>query len=198
LQSFTIPTPVGSAVADTSGNWSITSFALPADSYQFTVQSVDAKGSMASGALTTAAKPLIIDLAGPVINSATFNAKVKQVLVVFQDSAGLNIASLANPAAYAISGKGVGSITTLNVSGSGTVVSAAITFSTRKGFAKKATFLVRSSIVTDVAGNHLNGTFLNHFPTGNGGSGGNFLVTLPEKIKPAKKPGGGVTVIVHP
>jgi len=198
LKSFTTPTPVGTAVADASGNWSITSFALPADSYQFSIQSVDPSGSTATAALTTTAKPLVIDLTGPVIESATLNAKAKQILVVFQDSAGLNVTSLANPAAYAISGKGVGSITTLNVSGSGTVVSAAITFSTRRGFAKKLTFLVRSAIVTDVAGNHLNGTFLNHFPTGNGNPGGNFLVTLPVKIKPVKKSGGGVVVIVNP
>src|SRR5262249_30345341 len=152
---------------DTSGNWSITGVALPADSYQFTVQSVDASGSMASAALTTAAQPLVIDLTGPVIASATLNARAKQVLVVFQDSASVNVTSLANPAAYAVSGKGVGPITTLNVSGSGTMVSAAITFSTRKGFVKKLIFLVRSASVTDVAGNRLNGTFLNHFPTGN-------------------------------
>jgi Bacterial Ig-like domain len=196
LKSFTTPTPVGTTVADSNGNWSITSFSVPADSYLFTVQSVDPSNSMATAALTTVAKPLVIDLTGPVINSATLNAKAKQILIVFQDSAGLNIQTVANPSAYGIAGKGVGRITTLNVSGSGTLVSVAISFSTRKGFAKKATFLVRSSVVTDNAGNHLNGTFLNHFPTGNGGSGGNFLVNLPVKIKPVKKP-GGVTVIVN-
>jgi len=197
VKSFTPRTPVGTAVADSSGNWSITSFALPADSYQFTVQSVDSSGSMAMATLTTAAKPLVIELTGPVIDSATLNAKAQQILVVFQDAQGMSIPSLANPAAYAISGKGVGRITTVNVSGSGPMVSVAITFSTRKGSPKKATFLVRSNVVTDVAGNPLDGEFLNRFPTGNGTPGGNFLVNLPVKIKPVKKSGGGVTVIVH-
>src|SRR5262249_54266176 len=140
------------------------------------------------------------DLTGPVIASATLSAKAKQILVVFQDTMGLSVTSLANPAAYGIAGKGVGRITTLNVSGSGPVVSVALTFSTGKGFAKKLTFLVRAGMVTNTAGNPLDGEFLNRFPTGNGNPGGNFLVTLPVKIKPVKKPGrgGGVVVIVHP
>ncbi len=191
------PQAIATATAGADGTWTATAnLPLGDDRYQITVRSVAPDGQVATASLTTGAAPLVIATTGPVITNATLNTRTRTIVITFMSPAGLNLATLANPAAYGVAGKGVRKITGVTVAGSGTTVTVTLAFSAARNFSKKVTLLVRARLINDLAGNVLDGEFQNSLPSGDGVPGGFFLVTLPLKVKKGRFFNGGPIKII--
>ena len=187
-QGLTHPSSViafGFAKAD--GSWSLTSSAVPDDTYQISAQSIDGGGGGASAVvpLTTSTKPLVIATAGPVIASVVYNPGAHQITITFTSAVGLDPKTLTAPASYMVSGKGV-SIASITSTTAGTNTTVVLTLSGGKKSPKKVQLTVLASAIQDIAGNALDGEFLGKFPTGDMHPGGNFTAMLPIKIKKTK------------
>lgn len=185
---------IGETQAKGNGSWNIVSHVALADgSYVITATAVDQFGVTTTAAPVTITAHLVIDTAGPVIASASFNRLSGQVDYVIQGpspASGVNLATLLDSANYeltkvhankAFPGKWI--VTNISVT-PGTAAhsfNVAVTFNNgapiRGGF---FLFTIRDSTrhrssVQDIAGNSLDGEFYGSFPSGNGIPGGDFI-----------------------
>jgi len=176
----------GFAKAD--GSWSLTSNKLPDDSYQISFQSVDGGGGGASPVvpLTSAAKPLVIATAGPVITSVVYSTGARQIAINFEDAVGLDPTTLSNSAFYSVTGNGV-SIASITATPMGTNATVVLKLRGGRRLPRNVRLTVIAGGIADVAGSALDGAFLGVFPTGNGHPGSNFTAVLPITLKNANK-----------
>src|SRR5262249_14546984 len=140
----------------------------------------------------------------PTIANVAFDAKRGVFAITFQDNVGLNLSSLLDPAAYAINqGKrGASRPTAVSVVGAGTgTETIAVTMGKgRRVAAGKYGLTVNSSLVQDLSGNALAGTFSGGFPTG-GPPGSTFRAVYTVKSRGAVRGPTAAAVIVgkaHP
>ena len=176
-----VPGVIGQTVADSSGNYSITSIPLANGQYEFFVQAFRPDGR--STGLVNAGL-LTIDTASPVVTNAILNPQTGQIEVTFQDErSGMAQPTLTNlnnytfvkqytgaPRAFAITNAQPLPIT-------GPTVPQTVVLDSSAGRPiqhGRYLFAVLASGVTDVAGNALDGEFNGYFPTGNGVAGGDF------------------------
>jgi len=178
--STSAPTAVGSSTVDASGNWTITSLALPDGSWDFFAEGKRPDG-LSTGSATFSG--LVIDTVGPQIVGAVLGPRNNQVAVTFQDnSGGMAQSTLSNPANYALTKNGThaprlfvidyaqplpaqpGGVRTVILNSSADRL-------TRVG---RYVFTVLAGGIADVAGNALDGAFNGSYPSGDGHSGANF------------------------
>ncbi len=176
-----VPGVIGQTVADSSGNYSITSIPLANGQYEFFVQAFRPDGR--STGLVNAGL-LTIDTASPVVTNAILNPQTGQIEVTFQDErSGMAQPTLTNlnnytfvkqytgaPRAFAITNAQPLPIT-------GPTVPQTVVLDSSAGRPiqhGRYLFAVLASGVTDVAGNALDGEFNGSFPTGNNVPGGDF------------------------
>jgi hypothetical protein len=186
----TMPVMVGMATANASGVWSVTPGTPLADgSYTVTAMATDHFGTTsATTPLTTMSNPLVIDTVGPQITGVTYNAQTGTVTLMVQDDrAGLDQASLTNLANYLVFGPrarhsgplGIASVTATSAA-PGQPETVQIQLSNFAGLGRhRFSLVVLSGGVADRAGNALDGEFNGSFPTGDGHPGGSFMVQLP-------------------
>lgn len=204
----TVSSVIGQALTDASGSWNITSRALVDGSYAVFATAADQAGfNSAQVVIEPDTHPLVIDTRGPVVDQVQLGRLTGQVLVVFQAGpAGLDIASLQNPANYSLARTNgreapltVSSIALGPNSGPDTPESVLLTFNAGK-YVRGGTFrfIARSGGVADAAGNALDGEFTGSFPSGNGSPGGDFVATLRAVHRTVFAPGSTVGTATAP
>jgi hypothetical protein len=165
-------------------------------SYQITAVATAGGGSK-SASLGT----VVIDTVSPVITNVVFHRLSGEMDVYFQGNlSGLNLADLANGANYQLSATPLNSsipvrkviipsrITVIPGAGANGIDEAIIKFNNGKPLrGGHYTIQVLAAGIADIAGNALDGRFYGSMPSGNGGSGSNFvaqITALPRKVLP--------------
>jgi hypothetical protein len=198
--------PLGQAIANSAGAWTLNAPFLPDGAYAVVgsaVLPVHAGGGAGSqgGDPSTTIKivpRLIIDTVGPRVAHLAFDPGDGRVEIVFSDAgSGVDAAKAANAENYTIvpPGHAVGyfasnppptpapSIAGFYTSAQGEVVLLAFPGPIPRG---RYLFQINSGGVTDVAGNALDGEFTGRYPSGDGVPGGNFIARF---TVPAFRPG---------
>lgn len=187
--SSATPVLIATGVASQAGTWSATvvNAAMADGSYQITAEATDLGGS-SSASLGT----VVIDTVAPVITNVVFRRRRDVMEVYFQGSlSGLDLTDLSNGANYQLSARPlnkhipvrhviISTSITLIAGGAGTDTEEAIVvFNHGKPLrGGHYTLRVLATGITDLAGNELDGTFYGSMPSGNGGSGGNFVAQI--------------------
>jgi hypothetical protein len=200
----TIAVPIGQAVANGVGAWSITSITMADGRYNIEAIGIDPTGvtSTLDVILPNALQgPLVVDTVAPKVESVVYKPLSGRVIVTFQDdSSGLDEAQVIDGANFtftrvaALPGqakltKGPGlplpsSYLVTSLSTSPQVDPAApqvVTVTINKGAAIRGGYYrvtIKSGGIEDVAGNALDGEFYGDFPSGNNQAGGNFVANL--------------------
>ena len=98
------PVLIGSGVTDAAGNWQITANHLADGTYAISARF---SGGASGFGQVTPLTQIVIETVAPRITAASYNHKTGQVTIIFNDPAGIDPASLANPAFFvARTGKG--------------------------------------------------------------------------------------------
>ena len=192
-------TPIGQAVTDANGNWSLTSARLADGSYTITATAVDQLGQTASSPTQILPSfpegPLVIDTVGPRVVDVNFQRLTGRVFITFQDDrSGLLSQSLLDSANYTFNKQnqrlpGTYIVTVLSVSGgpNGTdpqTVDVVINGGKkiRGGYYSITAYaagVLKTSGIQDLAGNSLDGEFYGPgSASGNGIPGGNFTANI--------------------
>jgi hypothetical protein len=205
-----VPIAIGTAVADASGKWSITSVTLTDGVYSLFGSATDVAGrpSTPFAQLAGAGRPstIVIDTAGPRVSGLVFVPQQHVFLVTFQDDlSGLNQASLANGANYSLSMplvKGNPTFVTTSVVGvpgaTGTLSEqVAVRFNTPAKL-KKGSYVITISAagIADLAGNTLVERFFIPKPTLGFRPGQNFVAQINFNGKTASPPQQFITPAV--
>jgi hypothetical protein len=201
IQVFAVPTgssaspvQIATGVANVAGAWSATVVSSPmADgSYRIT-SAATAGGGTSSASLGT----VMIDTVSPVITNVVFHRLSGEMDVFFQDNlSGLNLADLANGANYQVSATPLNSsipVRKVIIPSSITVIPSAngideaiIKLNNGKPLrGGHYTIKILAAGIADIAGNALDGRFYGSLPSGNGGSGSNFvaqITAMPTKV----------------
>ncbi len=185
LGSSSAPMLVGTTTADAFGNYRVTSSALPDGQYAFSVNVFRPDGLQTGVAISGG--DLLIDTVAPRVQGVQLDPKTGQVYVVYidQGGAGMGQASITDVANYAFDklythaprAFAVSSVTGLNNNIGSPTAPQTVVVNVFKGKGLKHgryLFGIVSGGVTDVAGNPLDGEFVNGFPSGDGVPGGNF------------------------
>lgn len=191
--------PIGQAVADANGNWTIASSLLGDGSYVVSATAVDQFGHTTAGpvAISTSATggPLVIDTVGPRVTNEHFDRLHGVVFLTFQDDrAGMLLQSLGDAANYSFNKQiaklsGTYIVTSLPITGGanptdpqtvGVVINNGAPI--RGGFyniVARAASVLRRSGIQDLAGNALDGEFYGTgSASGNGVPGGDFVANI--------------------
>jgi hypothetical protein len=174
-------TPLGRAVTDAAGNWTIDAPLIPDGSYDVAASAVGEDGSTTSETLQT----VVMDTVGPQVTGTQLDRADGRVVLGFRDDrSGLDGRGPVDGANYAFTRANsrpgrflVTSLAETPPSGLTSVVVAAVNDGRwlRGGI---YTLVVRSGGVQDVAGNALDGKFFGSFPSGDGEPGGDFVARL--------------------
>ncbi len=166
--------PLGEAMADSTGRWSLTAPGPLPDAAYFlyaVVQSPPDGHLVAQPLLIGPSGILTIDTHGPQVVGAVANPQAGIVRLTVRDPiSGVSPRGLSTTTAYSISqfGRPVG-VSNITTSVEGTLGVIALTLDTttplRRGWLRLG---VSPAYITDRAGNTLQGTFTGRFPTGDG------------------------------
>jgi hypothetical protein len=183
------PVMIATGVANNAGNWSATVVNTPmADgSYQIT-----AVATSSGGSTTASLGTIVIDTVAPVITNIVFSRLGGEMEVFYQDNlSGVNLTDLANGANYQLSAKPLNnsipvkkviiptSISVNPATSANGIDEATILFNHGKPLrGGHYTIQILAAGITDIAGNSLDGRFYGSFPSGNGGSGNNFVAQI--------------------
>jgi streptogramin lyase len=188
---------LGQTLAGPDGSWSLTAPKLADGVYTVSASVTSEAGfPTAPVQILTQADPLIIDTVAPRVAGMRFNPHTGIITVVISDvGAGLYAPSLMDPANYVLepkrtlTGKNAGA-TSLAPAISGFysgALSATLQFQTSLSPGQYL-FQINSGGIVDEADNPLDGEFTGRLPSGNGRSGGNFIVTLTVPHERIRKP----------
>lgn len=170
------PIVLGQAVADSTGNWSLTSTALPDGNYNITAEA----GNGASAALP---QTLVIDTIGPVVAGMEFDALQGTWRPQFRDErSGIaqstlvtgNFSAVAMHAPLRDSTLTIAGVQTSPPSDPTATQTVTIPFTAPSPIRGAYGLRIKSGGITDVAGNALDGEYRGRFPSGNGQPGGDF------------------------
>jgi hypothetical protein len=163
-------TSVATGTADSSGNFQLTSSALPDGTYNFMVTSTPSTPLAPTANVTVG--PVVIDTVSPRIASVTLLPKTGQILITYTDVGdGLNLTSLTNKLSYLLVGKVTNVTAISSPSGSLNQETVALTLNGGKKIKSGSIVLAldaKGVNVIDQAGNSLAGTFISTPPGGNG------------------------------
>jgi hypothetical protein len=164
---------LGSATADGSGNWSLTSVPLADGRYTLGVTAQHPEGSPAT---PLGLIDIVIDTVAPRVVGASLRTRPGGGLLVFQDDrSGLDPATLRDPATYSLARRparrrgpvfGAASVTVGEATPDG-IRSATLAFKT-PGRLRAAAYTLGtlSGAIADLAGNVLDGEYRGTFPSG--------------------------------
>jgi photosystem II stability/assembly factor-like uncharacterized protein len=176
-----VPVPVGSAIADASGHWSVTTLPLPDGTYSVFAAATKPTGRPSSP-LTMLPAPLVIDTAGPKASNVSLDPRRGQLHVTFSDLGGaLNPFALANPANYSLTSTRGGAplpVTGMAFApgGSPGALTLTITFGGGRALRNGSYVLTMSAAgLTDLAGNKLDERFFIPFPSLFSQPGNNYI-----------------------
>ena len=190
------PVLIAAGVANDAGAWSATVVNAPMTdgSYQITAVATNSGGSE-SASLGT----VVIDTVAPVITNIVFNRLDGEMQVFYQDNlSGVSLTDLSNGANYQLTARPLNnkipvrkviiptSISVIPAAGASGIDKAIILFNHGKPLrGGHYTIQIFAAGITDIAGNALDGRFYGKLPSGNGGSGGNFvaqITAMPRKV----------------
>jgi hypothetical protein len=175
------PVPVGRAMADAQGLWSLTTAPLVQGVYGITATAVDTSGTVTK---SLALPTLTIDTAAPVITGVSISPPSAQATITFQAGpAGFDPSQLTTESIYALSlinarpGRvySVTNVTITNGAGPNGAVAVTLSFGgLRRMRSGQYVLSVSPGTVNDRAGNLLAGGFTGTFPTDPNASGSGF------------------------
>jgi hypothetical protein len=181
------PVPIGRTTATSGGTWRLMVGPLAQGVYAITATATDPAGHVTTATLAPsgAQGPLVIATDGPRVESVTIQPREGQVVVTFLTTAGLDPATIvpANfvvtrphlPSAPPLTVTGL-AVSPLSVGGTQTVVVQYNGGQALKSGIYKLT--VPSGGVRDLAGNALDGEFVQGHVSGNGVPGGDYQTNL--------------------
>jgi flagellar hook assembly protein FlgD len=187
-------TLIGTGVTSVAGTWGIRTAFIPDGSYAIYATATDPNRPsevtfpVAILGGTSGLPRLVIDTVGPVVTEAIFRPSIGKIMIAFQDSGGgLAIANVIDGSDFNFQVYGKTTfppdlITSINVIRSGGPTDPIEEFlAINKGHklpSGRYVLTVKSSGITDIAGNALDGEFYGYVPSGNGKPGGNFQALL--------------------
>ena len=187
---------IATGTANASGTWSATasSHPLAEGRYIISAEVVNSKGSvLATASLGT----VIVNTTGPVVQSVSFDRTTATATITFRDDlSGLDVPNMSSPAIYKLAARpstklaaasGPLLATKITVTpGAPATSTEVVTVAFRdKGAVAQGAYLLTiksghsGNGIQDVAGNALDGHFSGMFPSGDGGSGGDFVALIP-------------------
>ncbi len=160
------PVPLGQAITNSGGVWQLPIGPLPDGSYALTASQTPPAGQPMPMIALTPGSQLTIDTTPPAVLSVRYKPNTGQILVVLQDTlSGLNMASVINPANYALVGAGSLRLnpSTVTIVPNASVrptqpVTAALQFAALEGTRKgRHVWKLALGKITDLAGNPVSG-----------------------------------------